>query len=51
LFTFWPPGPDDLLYDSSHSRFGIVSAVSLESHWRHVAMSSLVGAVDGAVDL
>lgn len=33
LFTFWPPGPEDLLKDTSHIPRGIVSVSNLPSHF------------------
>lgn len=34
LFTFCPPGPDDLLYEISHRRLGIIAKLNVESHSR-----------------
>lgn len=39
LFTFWPPGPEDLLKDTSQMLFGMVSASKVASQ-RLAASSS-----------
>lgn len=41
LFTFWPPGPEDLLKLTSHTAFSrIVSASRFASHLRAASISS-----------
>jgi hypothetical protein len=42
LFTFWPPGPEDLEKVISHRLRGIVSGFRLASHLRAVERSSSV---------
>lgn len=40
LFTFWPPGPEDLLKDMSHILRGMVFASNLASHLLAASVSS-----------
>jgi hypothetical protein len=42
LFTFWPPGPEDLEKVISHRLRGIVSGFRLASHLRAAERSSSV---------
>lgn len=38
LFTFWPPGPLDLAYETSPVESGMPAREKLASHWRAAVM-------------
>ena len=47
LLTFWPPGPEDRLNDTSHILRGILSRVKLDSQLRIREMSESFKGSDG----